>query len=457
MIPRTENNNNCLPGRRKPNNRHRLKKRLSTLLHTHVALILLSTLAVLDAGCVIGQIISDILIMKDELHEKQLMESEAKKIIFDLFPGRFNRSGYDEAEFESILLILRDCFQEVNGPEITRIQNKFAAAVEKQLHKDHNHANHHHHLHKRGSGGNHKHTFKDSHKIYTHHILHELTHAFHLGSFVILTILLLETFLKVLAMGKKFLNHKIEVFDAFVVLVSWILDVAFWEGLWAHPETEAARIMTIILPWRLVRIVNSFVMVIQEKDQVQLKIIKQQYRGSVKRASDMKMKVELYRVSIIRMKVELYRMEMRQLQSLCRRRGASEKEIQTCAPEGKRRRSSLLPVLTRLASVGLLGSMTSSNDLTKEAASNDTSDEEDSALDMNSRPNSNFSNFSSDCYSLARTISTGSSVSAIAFPCRGSVENLVKDNPAFTEDAEDVPPNYSEIEREMNEEVGSKL
>ncbi|VDI16052.1 Hypothetical predicted protein [Mytilus galloprovincialis] len=445
MIPRTENNNNCLPGRRKPNNRHRLKKRLSTLLHTHVALILLSTLAVLDAGCVIGQIISDILIMKDELHEKQLMESEAKKIIFDLFPGRFNRSGYDEAEFESILLILRDCFQEVNGPEITRIQNKFAAAVEKQLHKDHNHANHHHHLHKRGSGGNHKHTFKDSHKIYTHHILHELTHAFHLGSFVILTILLLETFLKVLAMGKKFLNHKIEVFDAFVVLVSWILDVAFWEGLWAHPETEAARIMTIILPWRLVRIVNSFVMVIQEKDQVQLKIIKQQYRGSVKRASDMKMKVELYR------------MEMRQLQSLCRRRGASEKEIQTCAPEGKRRRSSLLPVLTRLASVGLLGSMTSSNDLTKEAASNDTSDEEDSALDMNSRPNSNFSNFSSDCYSLARTISTGSSVSAIAFPCRGSVENLVKDNPAFTEDAEDVPPNYSEIEREMNEEENTRL
>lgn len=41
----------------------------------------------------------------------------------------------------------------------------------------------------------------------------------------------------------------------------------------------------------------GFVMVIQEKDQVQLKIVKQQYRGSVKRASDMKMKVELYRVN----------------------------------------------------------------------------------------------------------------------------------------------------------------
>ena len=42
----------------------RMKKRMSTLLHTHVALIILTICAVLDAGCVIGQIIADILIMK---------------------------------------------------------------------------------------------------------------------------------------------------------------------------------------------------------------------------------------------------------------------------------------------------------------------------------------------------------------------------------------------------------
>jgi hypothetical protein len=119
------------------------------------------------------------------------MEDQAKRIIFDLFPGRFNKSGYDEAEFESILVILRDCFQEVKGPEITRIQNKFVAEVERRFPKDHHH-DHHGHIHKRSVGGNHKHTFKDSQKIYTHHILHELTHAFHLGSLVILTILVLE-------------------------------------------------------------------------------------------------------------------------------------------------------------------------------------------------------------------------------------------------------------------------
>ena len=37
---------------------------------------------------------------------------------------------------------------------------------------------------------------------------------------------------------------------------------------------------------------------IQGRDLLQLKIVKQQYRGSVKRASDLKMKTELYRVRL---------------------------------------------------------------------------------------------------------------------------------------------------------------
>ncbi|XP_062580277.1 uncharacterized protein LOC134242206 [Saccostrea cucullata] len=432
----TEGNNNCLPGRRKPAQGSRFKKRLSILLHTHVALIGICTLSVLDAGCVIGQIISDILIMKDELQEKTLMEMHAKETLTKLFPARFNKSTYESASLEEILVIMKECFDKLQKDNPHMNGEKLAKAVSNHPHP---HEGGGHHVHgkrmRRGAGGNHKHTFRDQEKFLSHHILHELTHAFHLGSMVILTVLLIETMLKILAMGKKFLNHKIEVFDAIVITVSWTLDIVFWEGLWAQPEQEAANIMIFILPWRVIRIVNSFVMVIQEKDQVQLKIVKQQYRGSVKRASDMKMKVELYRI------------ELRHLQSLCRRRGATEKEIQSCAPEGKRRRSSLLPVLTRLASVGLLGSVSSSADLTKEAASNDTSDEEDSAVEITSRPNSNYSNYSSDCLSLARTVSTGSSVSA--FPASTSMENLVHDNLAYVDEK---PPNYKEVSEDTKSE-----
>lgn len=53
------------------------------------------------------------------------------------------------------------------------------------------------------------------------------------------------------------INSLSQVFDAFVITVSWALDIAFWEGLWAHPENEAANIMIFILPWRVIRIVNS--------------------------------------------------------------------------------------------------------------------------------------------------------------------------------------------------------
>ena len=49
---------------------------------------------------------------------------------------------------------------------------------------------------------------------------------------------------------------------------------------------------TIIMPIYF----SGFVLVIQGRDLLQLKIVKQQYRGSVKRASDLKMKTELYRV-----------------------------------------------------------------------------------------------------------------------------------------------------------------
>lgn len=42
---------------------YRCRKRLSQLLHTHVVLIAVCVLSALDAGCVLGQIICDILIM----------------------------------------------------------------------------------------------------------------------------------------------------------------------------------------------------------------------------------------------------------------------------------------------------------------------------------------------------------------------------------------------------------
>lgn len=70
--------------------------------------------------------------------------------------------------------------------------------------------------------------------------------------------LLLFQLLELIIAKTVHINYSLsQVFDAFVITVSWALDIAFWEGLWAHPENEAANIMIFILPWRVIRIVNS--------------------------------------------------------------------------------------------------------------------------------------------------------------------------------------------------------
>ncbi|KAL4224865.1 Voltage-gated hydrogen channel 1 [Mactra antiquata] len=427
-----------------------MKKRMSTLLHTHVALIILTACATLDAACVIGQIISDILIMKDELHEKEILEATSKEIVFKTFPHILNQTIHGNWSLPSMLTEVQnqighthsDGFEHNPLEQMAKlgkipwhdINNDTGATLDlgtllgRDHFHDHTHEHSDFHTHtrrKRGAGGDHKHDIfqTDAAKV-RHYMLHELTHAFHLGSMVILTFLVLITYFKIFIMGKKFLHHKIEVFDAFIITVSWALDLVFWEGLWAHPEDEAANIMIFILPWRVVRIVNSFVLVIQGRDLLQLKIVKQQYRGSVKRANDLKMKVEIYRV------------EVKNLQSLAKRKGANEKEIQSCAANGggRRRRSSLLPVLNRLASLGL--SVNSQTDLTKSSYEPEPPTPADSDDDLDSTYVPSFSRMSSvslDDFNLGRTVSN-STTSTLPLGPRMSVNSTYstgEDNPVF--------------------------
>ena len=78
----------------------------------------------------------------------------------------------------------------------------------------HDHPHFHPHAHerfRRGAGPNHRHEYLTDAAMHRHYMLHELTHAFHLGSMVILTVLVLVTYFKMFIMGKKFLHHKIEV------------------------------------------------------------------------------------------------------------------------------------------------------------------------------------------------------------------------------------------------------
>ena len=48
-----------------------------------------------------------------------------------------------------------------------------------------------------------------------------------------------------------------QVFDAFIVITSFILDVIFLDSRWYETGKDATTILVLLLPWRVVRIVNS--------------------------------------------------------------------------------------------------------------------------------------------------------------------------------------------------------
>ncbi|KAH3890347.1 uncharacterized protein LOC127851559 isoform X2 [Dreissena polymorpha] len=364
---------------------YRCRKRMNILLHTHIALIAVCILSSLDAVCVIGQVICDILIMSDKLAKYDKLHEETVELLVDVLPDYFtNDTDYSAWSFEKVVQHIKDIRANLEGyaPHLLEddsVANSNQFLIRSLLSRRARSAGGP--SPRAGGGGEEE----------EHDILHELTHAFHIGSMVLLSVLLAETFLKIFAMGKHFLNHKLEIFDGFVIIVSWSLDMAFWEGIWARPGQEGATLLIFILPWRVIRIVNSFVLVIQEKDLVMLKVVKQRLRMALRRDKE------------TAGKLDKYRLEVRQLQGLCRKHGADESSIQACCPTGRRRRSSLFQSLTSLASVALVSAMGSRppNAADRLSSSSESDDE-----DMTSLPTTDGGRRQSDCSTASVVLST---------------------------------------------------
>ncbi|ESO88028.1 hypothetical protein LOTGIDRAFT_166048 [Lottia gigantea] len=110
----------------------------------------------------------------------------------------------------------------------------------------------------------------------THYIEEKISHIFHYLSITILAILLIETMIKIFCTVPRFFKQKLQVFDAFVVLVSFILDLVFIDGFLGLDVGEFVLAVTFILPWRIIRILNSLVVAVMEKERYNLKIIYKQ-------------------------------------------------------------------------------------------------------------------------------------------------------------------------------------
>ncbi|XP_064461023.1 voltage-gated hydrogen channel 1-like isoform X2 [Ornithodoros turicata] len=101
--------------------------------------------------------------------------------------------------------------------------------------------------------------------------LHEKSHivpkVIHYLSITILSLFLVEIAAKLYAYRLRFFKHKMEMFDAVVVIVSFALDVAF-----RNPDSgaNAGGLIIVLRLWRVARLLNGIVMTVKSQAEHRL-------------------------------------------------------------------------------------------------------------------------------------------------------------------------------------------
>ena len=81
-----------------------------------------------------------------------------------------------------------------------------------------------------------------------------VSEVFKLLGLTILSIFMIELVFKIIFLNKEILKSKLEMFDAFVVIVSFILEVSFFDN---HQLEAIGQITSLFRFWRIIRIANG--------------------------------------------------------------------------------------------------------------------------------------------------------------------------------------------------------
>ncbi|XP_070198976.1 uncharacterized protein [Littorina saxatilis] len=153
-------------------------------------------------------------------------------------------------------------------------------------------------------------------KGHEEHDLEAIAHALHLTSITLMGILVVETLLKAFCAGLPFFKRKLETFDMLILSVSFVADLVFLEILPRFKIQDFVFILAFLLPWRVIRVVNSLVVAVQTHEHFRLKLLysrKKKTQNSLREAE---------------VKLQLFRAQCCALKRLCLKEGVSEAKIE---------------------------------------------------------------------------------------------------------------------------------
>ena len=58
-------------------------------------------------------------------------------------------------------------------------------------------------------------------------------------------------------MGSEFCKHKVEVFDAVIIVASFVMDIVFLNGVPGDEGERAAAVLVVLLLWRIARVIDG--------------------------------------------------------------------------------------------------------------------------------------------------------------------------------------------------------
>lgn len=241
------------------------------ILHSKIVLMLVVIINLLDCCLVLGELILDIHYIKDLLHKTEEVSGEFVHKMKEHYPNQLHDYTVNTVDLLYEKILSAECTWSNDqghsnghsyGVHVKRdVVNTVAHnAVETLLGNTTHSADSHAHV---GHGDGH----------HGHSIWEDIAHGLHKASITLLAMLVFETLVKVVCMGKRFFNNKLEVFDGFIVIGSFTLDLVFIKGLTIYRIQDGILILSFLLPWRVIRVVNSLIVAIIDHEHFRLKLL----------------------------------------------------------------------------------------------------------------------------------------------------------------------------------------
>ena len=132
------------------------------------------------------------------------------------------------------------------------------------------------------------------------HIVREIFHGFSIG---ILSMFMIELILKLWADHQHFIRHKIEVLDAVVVVISWILDIAL--VFFDSTSVLALELILLLRLWRVFRIVNGLIVAVKTKADERVHLFKMENKKLQTKLNEANEKINVLKNDVQILKTKL--------------------------------------------------------------------------------------------------------------------------------------------------------